>query len=307
MFPAGFEFQDKGFRIAGSPIGTDEYVCEFAEKKLAEAVDKLQAIKSLGGKCARATHRLLITCGTKLLTFLAATVPPCFMAPILANFDRHVDSIFFGTLSLSGFECSEERVARAKLRASLPAPFGCSLFRAADQGKAAWLSSVAASLSDPLFFELRESIRKFVEPAWIQLVEAIGGTSSKYFSQVSQVLPLTAEGFLDGSLFSPMNEFKVKISKVILKLLSRKRVESFFQQTSIEHISDTLSKNDVLRAQAQSLVGRIFTTSLRYELPFVFSNEQYLAWCSSFLSLPPANTLGNHTHREHSITRCRRV
>ena len=56
-FPPGFDFQDKGFRIAGSPIGTDEFVCEFVEKKLAEAVDKLQAIKSLGSKCARATHR----------------------------------------------------------------------------------------------------------------------------------------------------------------------------------------------------------------------------------------------------------
>jgi hypothetical protein len=31
LFPASFDFQDQGFRIAGSPIGTDEFVCAFVE------------------------------------------------------------------------------------------------------------------------------------------------------------------------------------------------------------------------------------------------------------------------------------
>ena len=42
---------------------------------LAEAVGKLQAIKSLGSKNARATHRLLTTAGCKYMNFLANTVP----------------------------------------------------------------------------------------------------------------------------------------------------------------------------------------------------------------------------------------
>ena len=94
---------------------------DFCVKKLAEAVDKLQAIKSLGPKSARATHRLLITCGTKLLTFLASTVPPSIIEQVLSDFDDHIDNVFFGALSAGS--CSEDRFERARLRAYLPTPF----------------------------------------------------------------------------------------------------------------------------------------------------------------------------------------
>jgi hypothetical protein len=43
LFPPGFDFQVKGFRIAGSPVGTAAFMKEFAEKKLAEAVEKLRS------------------------------------------------------------------------------------------------------------------------------------------------------------------------------------------------------------------------------------------------------------------------
>lgn len=85
LFPPGFDFQVRGFRVAGSPIGTDTFVQEFSEQKLAEAVGKLQAIKSLGSKNARASHRVLVTCGTKLFSSLASTVPPLFLLQSLIN------------------------------------------------------------------------------------------------------------------------------------------------------------------------------------------------------------------------------
>jgi hypothetical protein len=267
-FPQGFDFQVRGFRVAGSPIGTDDFVREFAEQKLAEAVAKLQAIKSLGCKSARATHRLLVTCGTKLFSFLASTVPPSLLAPIVDKFDQHLLSVFFNTLAPEGVTCSRQRKKRAKLRASLPAPFGCSLFRAADQCKAAWLSSLAACLSDPLLFRLRFGLQRFVDPAWKNLTDALGGVNSKHWSLVSQLLPTTAAGFLDGSMFCPQSEGKVKFSKVILKLLSRLRVEKFFALTSVENLSLTLTEADILRAQAPTLAGRIFTTSLKFDSPF---------------------------------------
>lgn len=297
VFPTGFDFRVDGFRIAGSPIGTQDFMENFVQKKLAEAVSKLQAIKSLGSKCARATHRLLVTCGTKLLSFLASTVPPSVMMPVLASFDKHVDSVFFGTIC-SNLNCSEERFDRARTRACLPAPFGCSLFRAADQGRAAWLSSVAACLSDPLLFRLRSGLTQFVEPAWTLLVDALGGVGSTYWSHVAHLLPSTAAGFLDGSIFSPSNDGKIKISKVVLKLLSRIRTEKFSASTSVEQIGATLTAPDVLRANAQSLAGRIFTTPLKFHTPFAFTNEQYLAWCRSFLALPPGTTIGNHSEQE---------
>jgi hypothetical protein len=297
LFPAGFDFQARGLRIAGSPIGTDDFVKEFVENKLCDAVEKLQAIKSLGNKCARATHRLLITCGTKLLSFLAATVPPSLIAPALEKFDAHINNVFFGSLSPTPFECSSQRLERALLRANLPAPFGCSLFRAADQGKAAWLSSLAGCLHDPRLFQLRHGLSKFVGPAWERLVDAVGGTDSRFWSQVSQVVS-SAESFLDGSLFSPMHDGKVKLSTLVLKVLSRKRTELFLSLTSPDNLSHTLTGADILRANTPTFAGRIFVSSLKQDFPFVLTNEQYIAWTRSFLGLPPANTIGNQTEQK---------
>ena len=44
------------FRIADSPVGTTNFMSDFVEKKLAESVGKLQAIKSLGSKQEEANH-----------------------------------------------------------------------------------------------------------------------------------------------------------------------------------------------------------------------------------------------------------
>ena len=300
-------YQTNKFRVAGSPIGTRVFMEDFAEKKLAEAVGKLQAIKSLGSKNARATHRLLVTSGTKLMSFLASTVPPSVMLPVLERFDKHVDAVFFATLAPGGFTCSIARHERARLRASLPAPHGCGLFRAVDQGQVAWLSSVAACLSDPLFFQLRHSLPKFVEPALARLVTAVGGVGSKYWTLVSQVLPSSVSLFLDGSVFSPLSEFKVKIGKVVLKLLSRINTDRFMALTKVDKLSESLSKADVLRANAHTNAGRIFATPLCFDLPFVLTNEQYLSWCRSFLGLPPASTIGNHMEQtgfDYPVQKC---
>ena len=307
LFPSGFDFQVAGFRIAGSPVGTPAFMEEFVEERLTEAVGKLQAIKSLGPKNARATHRLLVTSGIKLLNFLASTVPPAIMLPVLKRFDKHVDCVFFATLAPGGVTCSGDRLERARLRASLPVPHGCGLFRASDQGKVAWLSSVAACLSDPFLFGLRHTLEKHVESALTLVVEAVGGESSKYWTCISQVLPTSVFSFLDGSLFSPANEFKVKIGKVILKLLSRVQTDTFMALTKIEKLSENLSKADVLRANSHTAAGRIFATPLCFALPFVLTNDQYLAWCRAFLGLPPADTIGNHVEQkgfDYPVQKC---
>jgi hypothetical protein len=245
------------------------------------------------------------------MTFLAATVPPSIIGPVLDKFDDYVDDAFFNALSSVPFECSAERMERARLKVSLPAPFGCSLFRAADQGKAAWLSSVAACLSDPLLFRLRGGLAKYIDPAWSGLVEALGGTASNLWSQISPLLPSTAAAFLDGSVFSPVNDgnFKVKISKVALKLLSRVRVERFLALTSVNSLSSSsnLTVSDVLRANSMTFASRLFTSSMKVDTPFVLTNDQYSAWCRSFLGLPPAATVGNSSEQkgfDYPVQRC---
>ena len=133
-FPALFDFRSDGFRIAGSPIGNAAFVTKFVESKLLECLKKLDAIKQVGYRSPKAAHRLMTTCVIKLMSFLSSTVPPAFTLPVMGTFDDHVESTFMHLLAPSGFDCSQERMDRAKLKASLPVPFGCGLFKASDQG-----------------------------------------------------------------------------------------------------------------------------------------------------------------------------
>ena len=76
LFPPQFEFHHDGIRIAGSPIGTDAFMQSFVHEKVAEAETKLETIAQVGKKIPREAHRLLTMCATKLMSFIAATVPP---------------------------------------------------------------------------------------------------------------------------------------------------------------------------------------------------------------------------------------
>jgi hypothetical protein len=145
------------------------------------------------------------------------------------------------------------------------------------------------------------------KPALCAVLAAVGGEGSKYWSLVSQVLPTTVASFLDGSVFSPENDFKVKIGKVVLKTISRIQTDRFLALTQVDKLSETLSKADVLRANTHTQAGRIFATPLCFDLPFVLTNEQYLAWSRSFLGLPPASTLGNHVEQkgfDYPVQKC---
>ena len=310
-FPGLFDFRTDGFRIAGSPIGNASFITKFVESKYFECVRKLDAIKEVGYRSPKAAHRLITTCVVKLMTFLGSTVPPTFTLPVLATFDKYVESTFLHLLCPTGFECSAERMERAKLKASLPSPQGCGLFKTTDQASIGWWSSVVACMTDPLMFRLRSGLNSFTAGAWKCAVSALGGPDSKFWTQAKQFFPSTSGGLLDGSLYSPTHPpFRTKLVKVFLKLCTRLRVERYQQLTGVAQLSPTLSKADVLHANTRSLAGGIFSERCNINLPFEFSSEAYVSWCCFFLGLPPVNTLNNHATIEgfdYPVQKCQAV
>ena len=82
---------------------------------------------------------------------------PALAIPTLKEFDARLERAFFLVLGFPDKpDCSAERLLRAELKASLPAPFGCGLFKAADFALGAWLGSFAACLRDDFVFERRK-------------------------------------------------------------------------------------------------------------------------------------------------------
>jgi hypothetical protein len=299
LFPTKFEFPQEGMRIAGSPIGTDAYMQEFVRGKVAEADTKLTVIAQVGKKIPREAHRLLTSCATKLLSFMASTVPPHITIPELITYDQHVEHTFFSIISPTGTECSQARLDRARLKASLPTPFGCGLFKSADQAGTAWWSSVSCSLSDALLFRLRSGLVRFAESAYNALVRLLGGVNSKSWLLVKHLYPDSHLGLLDGTFYSPsVPPLSARPNKIALKMVTKQKIELFDSVTSVSQISPTLTIADVVIASSHSFSGRIFSESLspkrnRQKSKVSFTPGTYIAFCRLFLGLPPETTVGN--------------
>ena len=289
-YPQGFVFETEGFRVAGSPIGNDRFMTEFVCSKVNEARTKVACIKLVGAKSPRAAHRLLICCASKLMSFLSSTVPPHIMMPALREFDDLIEAAFFEVLSSTQVQCSEERMHRARLKLHLPSPIGCGLTRSLEQGAFAWWVSASACLNDPLLFSLRSGLSKFCTYAWSTMLAMLGGGQSKLWTQIKHLLPGNANGLVDGSKYSPLNEHKNSLNKVALKALSSNRIEKFRALASPALITEDgrLTVSDVIQTGSHSYAGRIFASSLKDAVPFAFSPAAYVAWAFFFLVSHPS-------------------
>jgi endogenous inhibitor of DNA gyrase (YacG/DUF329 family) len=190
--------------------------------------------------------------------------------------------------------CSDDRYKRAQLKASLPSPFGCGLFKGSDQAHIAWWSSVAASLSDPLLFKLRNGLEKFAESAWQHVVALHGGGASKHWLQVQHLYPDSSKGLLDGSRYSPTTPNTIKLTKIALKMVAKQKIELFQAKTAVQMVSDALTAADIINASSRSFAGRIFSEPIK-SFGVGFGNDAYVAFCRHFLGLPPPVTIGGET------------
>ena len=307
LFPDGFDFRQDGFRIAGTPVGTDAFMHSFLDSKLAETAPKLTAVKLIGKKSPRAGHRLLTSCVSKLLHFLSSTVPPSVAFSWLQKFDAQVEQAFFDIID-SSFTCSPERFNRARLKASLPTSQGCGLLKVADYGSISWWASVSACLQDQLLFKLRAGLTRFAEPAWQVLVQLHGGPDHKYWSQSKHLFPSSSVGLLDGTFYSPINTHTQKVSKNALHTCIKIKKEVLQNLTSLSLLSPTntsLTESDVIQASSPSFQGKIFSEPIKFFDPL--SPLGYLSFCRFFLGLPPALTIGGarpHRDFDYPVQKC---
>ncbi len=217
IFPEGFEFQRD--RIGGAPIGTMLFVQKYVSTRVAEAIGKINQKVLLGKASARAAHRLLTSCATKLLTFLASTVPPNLCAPSLLHYDNALQAAFLKVIGFEPESCSRQRYDRALLHMALPAPNGRNLFKVHDFAAVSWFSSVAHCLSDPLLYKLRHGLDIYAQPAFECLQAALGGNDSQHWTRIAHVFPTDADGLLNGDLYSPLSPTHTKFTRIVLRAL----------------------------------------------------------------------------------------
>jgi hypothetical protein len=217
------------------------------------------------------------------------------MIDMLKIYDEVVIKTFLNILEVDTSSCSPERIARASLKASLPQPHGCAVFKAADHASIAWIASVSSCLTDPVLFDLRDGLRPYFPFAVNSLIAMQGGLDSEFWLRLTSIIPPDVAGFLDGSVFSPSLPLpKAKITRMALRNIGRRKIKLFELMTSPGFIGPTLTPADVIDSTACSDSSRIFAEPIKnLPLPFGFPNDDYIAFVRFFLGLPPPITIGS--------------
>ena len=110
-------------------------------------------------------------------------------------------------------------------------------------------------------------------------------------------------------MYAPNLPQPPKVSKIVLKIISRSKLDLFQDLTSPARLDPNkpqLTKADVVQAGSKTLMGRVFCEPLKRSSHFI-SSESYLAFTRHFLSLPPATTVNNFSNQptfDYPVQRC---
>jgi len=127
-----------------------------------------------------------------------------------------------------------------------------------------------------------------VGQAWDLLVDPLGGIRSDSFHALSHLIPPTADGLLDGSIFPPDQEEKqARILKPYLKMLSALQEDHYNSLTAKDKVDPSFTLGDLVVARSRSDACRIFAEPFNKRNKNTFTNDNYISFVRYFLGLPP--------------------
>jgi hypothetical protein len=84
----------------------------------------------------------------------------------------------------------------------------------------------------------------------------------------------------------------------MLKIIRKRKAKILERLLAPENVDGvTLTRADVIDGAARSGMGRVFAEPMKRAFAFSFCNEDFIAYCRYFLSLPPRLTINNATQQ----------
>ena len=291
----GVQFKDRtdGIIICGAPVGSDFYLDAFARWKTDAAIAKIIAIRRLSENSSIPTpkhvaFKLLASCATKLLSYLAATVPPQYTHRYLRKYDKHVKVIFFHILD--EWTCSDERTSRAYLRAALPiSQGGLGLLRTSVSAAAIWWTNYRSLQANPANLPFLRGLERFAPEAINLITEEVGGKDSKIWTELASTF-LTPEVFDEAP--DPPPKSLLKTILVSIGKAQASALNELFDPNKVDPESGSLTKSDVINFHARSSMNIVFNSKRLKNM----SNEHFVKLTRTFLGLPQPLERGSASH-----------
>ena len=292
VVPEGVLFPNRtdGMVICGAPVGSDFYIQHFVRWKTSAAIKKILAIRQFGKSDViptpkHAAFKLLASSGTKLLSYLAAAVPPQYTVKYLKKFDNVVREAFLGLLYDQDRVVITERVRRSYQRATLSiGKGGLGLLKSSVSAAALWWTNLRAIQSNPTFYPFVKGLSAFVPDALVFISENVGGLDSVAWTNLAphflpdvddEVPEVPPKGLLKEILIACGN-----FQHLLVK-------DDFAPDKVVQ--DGSLTKSDVISYNARTNLNLVFNNKRIKNL----SNEQFVKLTTIFLGLPPSQDRGN--------------
>jgi hypothetical protein len=164
--PAGTTLKREGIRLAGAPIGTDDFCRKYIAAQVRDVKKKMDALRGIDPQTGYALLRVGVV---PALMYFSQVTPPHITLRLLEEYDDHVFDCALDLITPPGnppaLTCSATRMQRAREKLQLPIRHGgAGLTRAAMVGPIAFFASVASShTSDPDLGKHKSGLARFCD------------------------------------------------------------------------------------------------------------------------------------------------
>ena len=293
LIPPEVPFSDRtdGLVICGAPVGSDFFIDAFMKWKTDVAISKLHTINRLAQTDSIPTPRhvafkLLATCGSKMMSFAATTVPPQFATDHLKRFDNEVRAVFFKILYPAQTDCTGVRCNRSFHRATLPVgQGGLGLLRSSISAAALWWSNLRVIQADPSINGFLGGLDPFVPEALNYIKSHVGGEDSVSWLNLA---PLFLPPEVYGQAPEPPPKSLLKVLLIAVSKFQCQLVKDKFAPSKVSS-DGTLTKSDVIAFNSRSSLNIVFNNKGLRNI----SNDHFVKLICVYLGLPPTCDNGN--------------
>ena len=304
---AGMEVSARGMKVAGAPLGDDDFCADFVGSKVDVALAKTRALRGIHPQVGMLLLRM---CCLPQLNYLAQVVPPSLTAHHFARFDEGVAALVLELMTPPRGQrppCTEERMRVFRRRLRLPLRLnGAGLIGVDSIGAAAFVGSVVASCeADPVLARNIGGLERFARPALLLLQARLAPLGA---AKSNALLKLPLSGDLD--LFDPSRYVEPDSDEKSAPKLQRKwslEVHVAAART-LRPDEDALGDSDLVHAEARARPAAYILQAKLSNPFFRFSPADFIAWFCFQLRIPQPAHLGNANAAgvEQCLGSCRR-
>ena len=288
-FPTDLQLVVDGIKVAGAPVGTDDFVRQFVTDALLDIERRTHAIRGMDPQVGLGLLRI---CVSTAPTFLAQVTPPLLSHTLFSDLDTKIVECALGLLvpALDRTEpvYSEDRRQRAIQRLQLPIRHRCAgVTSIAQRQPIAYFASVASSLAiDEALGEHIDGLRRFAADAHARVI-AVLGQSSPTTTAVEGIIArddpnilLNPRHFVD----LIMNEPDLRIQRALSHVahtVATNRLHQAMQDRAGNECGDA----DLIAHCSKDNRSLVFLAPLsdRYNR---LSAQDFIPWARTFLQLP---------------------